>query len=67
VRLRVTANRATCEGTGYCEQVAPMVFRVGPAGVVELRTDEASEADADAVLEAEALCPTRSLRTRVED
>ena len=63
MRLLVTANRLTC----YCEQVAPTLFRVDPAGTVEALTEEVPEQYADAALEAEGMCPTRSIRTRIED
>lgn len=67
MRLRVTANRLSCEGAGFCEQVAPALFRVGPAGAVEALADPVPDEHADAALEAEGMCPTRSIRTRVED
>ena len=67
MRLRIAANRATCEGAGFCEQVAPRLFAVGPDGAVRALTDAVSDVDADAALGAEGMCPTRSIRTAVED
>lgn len=64
--LRVTVNQSTCEGTGFCEQVAGAVFRVSPAGVSQPQVDEVPEPFRDAALAAEAMCPTRSIRVLIE-
>ena len=60
--MRVEANRDTCEGAGYCEQVAPALFRVSEEGLVEVLRQDVPADLVEAADEAEDLCPTRSIR-----
>ncbi len=60
--MRVEANQDTCEGAGYCEQVAPALFHVTDEGWVEVLQPDVPAELADAAAEAEDLCPTRSIR-----
>ena len=59
--MQTAANRATCEGTGFCEQVAPELFRVDDEGLVEQLVTEVPDDLVDAAHEAEDMCPTRSI------
>jgi ferredoxin len=58
--VRITIDARACAATGFCTLIAPDVFRLPePAGPA---TSVAPGADrADAVLEAEAACPTGAI------
>ncbi|MGH3966800.1 MAG: ferredoxin [Mycobacterium sp.] len=34
--MRVTVDESLCEGTGFCESLAPKVFEMGDAEVVQI-------------------------------
>lgn len=55
----VHVDERVCQGTGYCERVAPSVFRVvdGIAQVIAQPTGD----DLEATEEAERLCPSRAI------
>lgn len=59
-RLHVRIDAKICQGTGYCERVAPAVFALqGRQGVV---IDQHPEPDRRGLLEeAATLCPTRAI------
>jgi ferredoxin len=58
--MRITIDARACAATGFCTQIAPDVFCLpepdGPATAVVPGADQA-----DAVLEAEAACPTGAI------
>jgi len=63
----VEVDRSACEGAGYCEKVAPKVFRVDDEEKSEVLLAEVPDDLAEAVEEAEALCPTLAIRQRKAD
>jgi ferredoxin len=64
--MKVTVNPVTCIASGFCGLTAPKVFRNPPeqGGFVELIDGNPPESEWDAVREAEAICPSATIRVR---
>ncbi len=60
--LHVTVDHQLCEGVGYCERVAPQVFRLGENGRSTVVAPHPPASERDAVEEAATLCPSRAIR-----
>lgn len=60
--MRVIVSQATCEGTGYCQQLCPEVFSAGPDGKAVADPAAAAATSPDDLLEAERMCPTSAIR-----
>jgi ferredoxin len=60
--MKVAAERDTCVGAGMCVITAPTVFDQDDDGIVAPLTEDVADADADAVRQAVALCPSAALR-----
>lgn len=59
--MRVVVDAETCEATGFCQEVAGAVFRVGEDDhAVVLVGEVPPELEGD-VREAALLCPTRAI------
>ncbi len=59
--MRVTVDRARCEGHGVCEEIAPKVYRLDDEGELEILTDPVP-ADQEQKAESGArLCPVAAL------
>lgn len=58
--MRVEVDATICQGTGYCQRIAPDVFEVvdGVARVLVVDPDPELH---EAVDEAERLCPSRAI------
>ena len=61
-QLHVTVDHLQCQGVGYCERVAPRVFRLGDDALAHVIDKHPPESERDAVEEAETLCPSRAIR-----
>ena len=61
-RLHVTVDHQQCQGVGYCERVAPQVFRLGDDAVSHVIDSHPPESERAAVEEAATLCPSRAIR-----
>lgn len=57
--MDVHIDARLCQGTGYCERVAPAVFRVVD-GIAQV-TGTPGPDQLEAVEEAERLCPSRAI------
>jgi ferredoxin len=57
-------DREACEGSRYCEQVAPALFRVGDDEKAEVLVEEIPEDQRALLEEAESLCPTFAIKQR---
>jgi ferredoxin len=57
----VRIDRKVCQGTGYCEQLLPQVFRVGSEGQATVLREVATEEELQRAQEAEDICPTRAI------
>jgi ferredoxin len=57
-------DREACEGSRYCEQVAPALFRVGEDDKAEVLLAEIPEEQLGLLEEAESLCPTFAIKQR---
>lgn len=66
--MKVTVNPMTCIASGNCSRTAPRVFanRQEDDGFVSLLDENPPESEWPAVREAEALCPSATIRI-VED
>jgi len=60
----VEVNRSVCDGTRYCERVAPKAFRVDDEDKVVALISEIPLDLLESVREAESLCPTAAIRLR---
>jgi ferredoxin len=61
--MRVKVDENLCEGTGFCESLAPGVFELGDADVVEIADGPVpTELEID-VRAAVDQCPKAALRT----
>lgn len=60
----VEIDREACEGSRYCEQVAPALFRVGDDEKAQMLVEEISEDQRSLLEEAESLCPTFAIKQR---
>jgi ferredoxin len=57
----VRIDRKVCQGTGYCVQLLPQVFRVGADGQAEVLRGVATAEELELAREAEDICPTRAI------
>lgn len=61
-QLHVTVDHQQCQGVGYCERVAPRVFRLGDDARAHVIDSHPPESERGAVEEAATLCPSRAIR-----
>ena len=59
--MRISVDRATCEGLGMCESMAPDFFEVTDDDTVEIINETPDEADRDLVHSAVESCPVLAL------
>lgn len=59
--LHVRVDPLICQGTGYCERIAPEVFEVGPDRVAEVIEPHPPAEEEALMEEASTLCPTRAI------
>ena len=61
--MKVQIDKSRCQATGFCVRVAPGYFKLGDGegATATALADQIAEADVDAVLEAEDLCPTQAI------
>lgn len=64
--VRITVNRATCEGYANCLRSAPDIFDLDKQDTVVLKRDSVDDGDAGRVRQAGYDCPTNSI-TVTED
>jgi ferredoxin len=58
----VTIDPRRCQSTGFCERVAPVLFRTQATGATLVLDPTPPAALQEAAREAEALCPTAAIR-----
>lgn len=63
--MRITVDRALCQGHGVCESEAPDVFAVSKAGELTILDESPADDQLPAVRQAVKYCPTHALT--VED
>ena len=59
--MRISVDRATCEGLGMCESMAPDFFEVTDDDTVEILNETPDAADRDQVHSAVESCPVLAL------
>lgn len=60
--LRVEVDASRCELVGYCSRIAPAVFDTESGTTASVRTATVDNSElVDAILEAEATCPTAAI------
>jgi ferredoxin len=62
--MRVTVDESLCEANGFCESLAPDVFRIGDADVVQIADGQVPEHLEIDVRAAVDQCPKAALRIR---
>jgi ferredoxin len=60
--MRVTVDETLCEASGFCESMAPDVFEIGDASVVQIADGPVPEHLEYDVRAAVAQCPKAALR-----
>lgn len=60
-KLHVHVDPLICQGTGYCERLAPDVFVVGDDYKADVRQPHPSPELLELIEEAATLCPTRAI------
>lgn len=60
--MKVTVNRALCQGHAQCEDAAAEVFEVGDDALVRLRMENPPEELRPAVQDAVRWCPVEAIR-----
>jgi ferredoxin len=63
--MKITVDRAKCEGYAKCVQAAPKVFQLDKTMVAEV-TDPRGESD-EKILLAARICPTKAIALHEED
>lgn len=58
--MRVSVDLEVCQGTAFCEMIAPDVFGMEDGHAIVL-VDGVPDELADAALEAEESCPTKAI------
>ncbi|MEQ8718930.1 MAG: ferredoxin [Acidimicrobiales bacterium] len=58
--MRVEVDEIVCQGTGYCQRIAPEVFEVVD-GIAKVLVSDPGEELHDKVDEAERICPSRAI------
>ena len=59
MKIKVDFDR--CQSNGLCEAIAPEVFELDDDDFLQLKTDETTDANVDAVRRAVASCPTQAI------
>lgn len=67
--MKVTVNPTTCIASANCSRIAPKVFanRDEDDGFVSVIDENPPESEWAAAREAEALCPSATIRLREDD
>ena len=59
--MKITVDRDRCVGSAYCQRIAPATFEVGDDGIAVVLNADVAGAQAAAVQEAEADCPSMAI------
>ena len=59
--MKITVDRDRCVGSAYCQRIAPAIFDVGDDGIAVVLDADVASAQAAAVREAEADCPSMAI------
>jgi ferredoxin len=59
--MKITVDRDRCVGSAYCQRIAPATFEVGDDGIAVVLNADVAGAQATAVREAEADCPSMAI------
>ena len=59
--MKAVVNKDACIGCGACSAVCPNVFELGDDGFANVKVEEVSEEDKNAVVEASEGCPTSAI------
>jgi ferredoxin len=61
----ILVDRERCQGTGYCEELAPGLFKLDREGIVTVLKPPGSEGELELARQAEDICPTRAIALRL--
>ncbi|MCW5254116.1 MULTISPECIES: ferredoxin [unclassified Streptomyces] len=59
--MKISVERARCEGYGFCEQAAPTLMRLDDEGELEILLEEVPPALTEAAEAAVRVCPVAAL------
>ncbi|WP_329013973.1 ferredoxin [Streptomyces sp. NBC_00690] len=59
--MKISVERARCEGYGFCEQSAPTLLRLDDEGELEILLEEVPAAQTEAAEAAIRVCPVAAL------
>jgi ferredoxin len=59
--MKITVDRDRCVGSAYCQRIAPTTFEVGDDGIAVVLNADVAGAQAAAVREAGADCPSMAI------
>lgn len=59
--MRIKVDFDLCESNALCEAVAPDVFELDDEDYLQLKTDQTTDENADAVRRAVAACPRAAI------
>jgi ferredoxin len=62
--MKITVDRDRCVGSAYCLRIAPATFDVGDDGIAVVLDADVTGAQAAAVREAEADCPSMAISVK---
>lgn len=60
--MKISVERARCEGYGFCEQSAPTLLRLDDEGELEILLEEVPAAETEAAEAAVRVCPVAALK-----
>ncbi|RKS68260.1 ferredoxin [Actinomadura pelletieri DSM 43383] len=60
--MKISVERARCEGYGFCEQSAPNLLRLDEEGELEILLEEVPAADIEGAQAAVRVCPVAALK-----
>lgn len=59
--MRVSIDRLRCNSSGFCERIAPSVFRLPVEGPSQVLVAEPAADQTDAIREAAQMCPMHAI------
>ena len=64
--MRVSVDRAKCQGTGYCAMITSAVFEIGSDGLANVLQADVDESQRGLVVEARDTCPTQAIAVELD-
>ena len=65
--MRVSVDRAKCQGTGYCTMITSEVFELDTQGIAYVREGAIDESQHELIVEAGDTCPTQAISVELDE